>query len=133
MDESGCEKIGSAHSESIASDDARGNACLKKCFKIKAQGRQIRFTDITLPPEKRIDAKGHPQRPIVPVSMVGVPTLHIFDNLIFGEGPLSITGNDVVQSKPIHHTLTMVAHPAMGGMGHPVVNMADGLIFHIFP
>ena len=30
VDELECEKIGSANSESIACDDARGNACLKK-------------------------------------------------------------------------------------------------------
>ena len=63
--------------------------------------------------------------------MVGVPTLYILYNFIFGEGPLPVAGNDIIQSKPIHHSFTMVANPAMGGMGHPVVNMADGLVFHI--
>ena len=27
----------------------------------------------------------------------------------------------------------MVAHSAMGGMGDPLINVADGLVFHIFP
>ena len=65
--------------------------------------------------------------------MVGVPTLNILDNFIFGKGPLPVASNDVVQSKPIHHPLTMVANPAMGGMGHPLVNVADGLVFYILP
>ena len=84
-------------------------------------------------PEKRIDSERHTKGPIVPVSMVGVPTLYIVDYFIFGEGPLPVASNDVVHSKPIHHSFAMVAHPALGGMGHPLVNMADGLIFHILP
>ena len=27
----------------------------------------------------------------------------------------------------------MVADPAMGGMGDPLVNVADGLVFHVLP
>ena len=64
--------------------------------------------------------------------MVGVPTLYIVHNLIFGKGPLPVASNDVVQSKPIHHPLTMVANPAMGGMSDPLINVADGLVFYIF-
>ena len=65
--------------------------------------------------------------------MVGVPTLYIVYNLIFGKGPLPVASNDVVQSKPIHHALTMVANPAMSGMSDPLVYVAHRLIFHIFP
>ena len=88
---------------------------------------------MTLGPEKRIDPEGHPQWKIVPVSLVGVPTLHILHNLIFGEGPLPVASNDIVQSKPIHHSLAVITDPAMGGMGDPLVYVADGLVFHIVP
>ena len=65
--------------------------------------------------------------------MVGVPILHILHNFVFGEGPLPVASNDVIQSKPIHHSLAVIAHPALGGMGDPVVNMAHRLILHIVP
>ena len=65
--------------------------------------------------------------------MVGVPIPHILHNLVFGEGPLPVASNDIVQSKPIHHSFAMVTHSAMGGMGDPLVNVADGLVFHKFP
>ena len=65
--------------------------------------------------------------------MVGVPTLYIVYNLIFGKGPLPVASNDVVQSKPIHHALTVVADPAMGGMSDPLINVADGLVFYVLP
>ena len=60
--------------------------------------------------------------------MVGVPILHILHNLVFGEGPLPVAGNDIIQSKPIHHPLTMVADPARGGMSDPLINVANGLV-----
>ena len=81
-------------------------------------------------PEKRIDSKSHTKGPIVPISMVGVPILHVWHNLVFGEGPLPVASNDIVQSKPIHHPFTVIADPAMGGMGYPLINVAHGLVFH---
>ena len=65
--------------------------------------------------------------------MVGVPTLHIVDYFIFSEGPLPVTSNDIIQTQALHHPLAMITHPATGGMGDPLVNMADGLVFHKFP
>ena len=65
--------------------------------------------------------------------MVGVPTLNILDNFIFGEGPHPEACNHVIQSEAIHHPLAMVADPARGGMGDPLIDMADRLVFHIFP
>ena len=65
--------------------------------------------------------------------MVGVPTLHIFYNLIFGEGPHSEAGNHVIKSETVHHSLTMIAYSTRGGMGDPLVYVANGLVFYILP
>ena len=81
-------------------------------------------------PEKRINPERHAQGPIVPVSMVGVAILHIFYNFIFRQRPLSVAGNDIIQSQTVHHPFTVIADPAMGGMGYPLINVADGLVFH---
>ena len=62
--------------------------------------------------------------------MVGVPTLHILDHIIFGEGPLPVTSNDIIHCQTIHHAFTVVTHSATGGMSDPLVNVADGLVFH---
>ena len=65
--------------------------------------------------------------------MVGVPILYKFHNLIFGEGPLPVAGNDIVQSQSVRHALTVITDPAGGGMSNPLINMTHRLILHKFP
>ena len=65
--------------------------------------------------------------------MVGVPILYILHNLILSEGPHPVASNEVINPKSIHHSFTVITHPAMGGMGDPLINVADGLVFHIVP
>ena len=81
-------------------------------------------------PENRINPEGHAQGPIVPVPMVGVAILHMLHDLFFLQRPLSVAGNDIIQSQTVHHPFTVIADPAMGGMGYLLINVADGLVFH---
>ena len=62
--------------------------------------------------------------------MIGVPILYKLHDIIFRQRSLPVTSNDVIQTQTLHHPLTMIAHPAMGGMGDPLINVTDGLIFH---
>ena len=65
--------------------------------------------------------------------MVGVPILHILHNLVFGEGPLPVASNHIIYPQTIHHPFAMVTHSARGGMSDPLINVTDGLVFHVFP
>lgn len=81
----------------------------------------------TVGPEKRVNPEGHAQGLLVPVLIRGVTPLYIVHNLIFGQGPLPVTGNDIIHSQTVHHSFAVVAHSAMGGAGYPLVNVAHRL------
>lgn len=75
-----------------------------------------------------MDPKGHSQGPIVPIQLVGSPPRTYATAFSSVKKTCPAPGDQVIDSETIHHTCTMVANGAIGGMGYPLVILANGSV-----